>query len=274
MTKRNIILTILIFIIIIALFITCCLNKQKKNDAMNDINNTSSIISDSSETLIDSHLEETIEETIEETPKEEIIWIEQVDYTLMTKSQINKRMASLLELIEALEKWESLREIYDYALKEYDCAKSHLDNGNYLYPYSEEDYLLLAYMIEIEAGSSFITDEEQCLVANVIINRRNQGGINKRLTNPTIKDIINEVGQYGICRYNKDLGKNTFYVDINTVDLSVVSNRCKENARKVLEGEFTCPKKVVFQALFPQGEIYKTFYHKELDNTTYFCYGK
>ena len=130
-------------------------------------------------------------------------------------------------------------------------------------------------MIQIEAGSSIIVDEEQCLVGSVIINRRNQGGINKNLENPTIKDIINEAGQYAICRYSKDLGRNTFYVDVNSVDLSIVSDRCKENARKVLEGEFTCPENVVFQALFTQGKVYKSFYHEApFNNTTYFCYGR
>ena len=151
----------------------------------------------------------------------------------------------------------------------------HLEEKSYLFPYSEEDLLLLAYMIEIEAGASIVTDEEQCLVASVIINRRNQGGINKNLTNPTIKDIINEKGQYAICRYDRSLGRNTFYVDIDSINLKRISNRSLENARKVLEGEFVCPENVVFQALFIQGEIYESFYHcKPFNNMTYFCYGR
>lgn len=211
----------------------------------------------------------------EETEEDPIIWIEQADYTLMTKSQINERIASLSELIGATEKWTSLSNIYAQAITELDRATAHLEENNYLYPYSEEDLLLLSYMIEIEAGASIVTDEEQCLVASVIINRRNQGGINKNLINPTIKDIINEAGQYSICRYDRNLGRNTFYVDVDTINLSRVSDRCKENARKVLEGEFICPENVVFQALFVQGEIYKSFYHgAPFNNTTYFCYGR
>lgn len=202
-------------------------------------------------------------------------WIESVDYTLMTKSQIQEHISSLLELTSVIEKWTTLTDIHKQAIEELDKATTHLEENNYLYPYTDEDLLLLSYMIEIEAGASITTDEEQCLVACVIINRRNQGGINKNLTNPTIKDIINEAGQYAICRYDRELGGNTFYVDVDTVDMSKVSDGCKENARKVLEGEFTCPENVVFQALFTQGEIYKSFYHDPpFDNTTYFCYGK
>lgn len=212
---------------------------------------------------------------LSELEEEQIVWVEQADYTLMTKSQINERITSLSELIGAAEKWPSLSDIYGQAITELDRATAHLEESNYLYPYSEEDLLLLSYMIEIEAGASIVADEEQCLVASVIINRRNQGGINKNLTNPTIKDIINEAGQYSICRYDRSLGRNTFYVDVDTVNLNRVSDRCKENARKVLEGEFTCPENVVFQALFTQGEVYKSFYHgAPFNNTTYFCYGR
>ena len=207
--------------------------------------------------------------------EENNVKIETVDYTLMTRSQIEQRISSLLELIKATEKWSELTEINRQAVNELNNAKIHLQEDNYLYPYSEEDFLLLSYMVYVEAGASTITDEEQCLVASVILNRRNRNGINRTLKNPTIKDIINETGQYAICRYSKKLGKNTFYIDTNSVDLSIVSDRCKENTRKVLEGEFSCPENVVFQALFIQGDIYKTFYHASpFNNTTYFCYGR
>ena len=259
MTKKHFTF-IFVLMFIIALFIV--------NIARSSENNKQEIIMsptlDPFETLIENVSEE-----------EKVVWIEPVDYTLMTKSQIENRISSLLELINVIENWTRLTDICEQAINEFDSAMVHLEENNYLYPYSEEDLLLLSYMIEIEAGASIVTDEEQCLVACVIINRRNQGGINKNLTNPTIKDIINEAGQYSICRYSKELRRNTFYVDTNSVDLSIVSDRCKENARKVLEGEFTCPENVVFQALFTQGEIYKSFYHEApFNNTTYFCYGK
>lgn len=264
MSKRNITL-IIIIVLIITLFTTYIVRSCVDNRQQDII--ITSPAPDSLEPLIENEPE------LEE--KEETIWIESVDYTLMTKSQIQERISSLLELIEVTEKWDSLTDIHEQAIKEFDKATMHLEENNYLHPYSEEDLLLLSYMIEIEAGTSIITDEEQCLVACVIINRRNQGGINKNLTNPTIKDIINEAGQYAICRYDKNLGRNTFYVDVNSVDLSIVSARCKENARKVLEGDFTCPENIVFQALFAQGKVYKSFYHgAPLNNTTYFCYGR
>lgn len=266
MPKNNIaLIQSFILIVIIALFTTSALKDYKRNEANNDI-----VIASSTTAVVESLID-----NIPEEPEKEFVWVEPVNYTLMTKSQISERTTSLLELIEVTEKWQNLGEVYEQAVKEFDNAMAHLEENNYLYPYSEEDLLLLSYMIEIEAGASIITDEEQCLVGCVIINRRNQGGINKNLTNPSIKDIINEAGQYSICRYNKNLGKNTFYVDTDSVDLSIVSDRSKENARKVLEGEFTCPENVVFQALFTQGEVYKSFYHgAPFNNTTYFCYGR
>lgn len=195
-----------------------------------------------------------------------IPYIDSVDYTKMTKSQIKNRIDSLNVLSEATKEWPELIELNTQVLHEINMASNHLEANSYLYPYTEEDFILLSYMIQVEGGSNFITDEEQCLVASVIINRRDQGGVNKNLTNPTIKDIINEAGQYAICNNN--------YIDANSVNFKNVSDRCKENARKVLEGEFTCPKNVIFQALFTQGEIYKSFYHEALNNTTYFCYGR
>lgn len=282
MKKKNIVLCIVISMIVI-LFTTYSIRNQEQKSLDNSQNETSivapiqdkfEIIDDNFKKFINKHHDiEVKEEETEE--KEEIIWIDKADYTLMTKSQINKRIESLEELIFVVEKWDNLSDIREQAIAEVESAKLHLEENNYLYPYTEEDFLLLSYMIHIEAGASIATDEEQCLVGSVIINRRNQGGINKNLIDPTIKDIINEAGQYAICRYDKDLGRNTFYVDVNSVDLSIVLDRCKENARKVLEGEFTCPENVVFQALFPQGEIYKTFYHEApFNNTTYFCYGR
>lgn len=262
MKKRNITL-IFIFIVIMALFTTCSVR------SCNETNKQETIIIASPTPPPFENLIESVEEP------EEVIWIDTVDYTSMTKSKIQNRIDSLTELVEVTDKWSRLTEINKQTKAELEIATNHLNEGNYLNPYTEEDFLLLSYMIHIEAGADITTDEEQCLVGCVIINRRNQGGINKRLENPTIKDIINEAGQYAICRYDKDLGRNTFYVDIDTVDMSNVSDRCKENARKVLEGEFTCPENVVFQALFTQGEIYKSFYHEPpFNNTTYFCYGR
>lgn len=204
----------------------------------------------------------------------EKIYVTPVDYSSLTRSKIISHIETLQELIDVTSKWESMSEINRQAIRELNRANTHLENGEYMHPYTEEDFLLLSYMIQIEAGASITTEEEQCLVGCVIINRRNQGGINKNKESMTIKDVINEAGQYAICKYSHSLGKNTFYVDVDTVDMSKVNDRCKESARKVLEGEYTCPENVVFQALFKQGEVYKEFYHAPpFDNTTYFCYG-
>jgi hypothetical protein len=209
-----------------------------------------------------------------ELPPEEQIWIETMDYTLMTKSQIQVRISSLNELIEIIKQWPSMKDIHEQALIELELANTHLKENNYLYPYTDEDFLLLSYMIYIEAGASLMPDEERCLVGCVILNRRNNNGVDGTLDNPTIKDIINEAGQYAICNYDATLKKNTFYVDIDTVDMSKVTDQCRECARIVLEGEYTCPPNVLYQALFVQGEIYKSFYHgAPFYNTTYICYG-
>lgn len=234
------------------------------------------VLEDNNATLtagIVSALTDLIEQTKEEEPEK--IWIDTIDYTALTKSQIQARIASLDALYENINNWPSMSKISAQVAEELERANTHLINNTYMYPYTDEDFLLLSYMIYVEAGAPMISDEEQCLVASVIINRRNQNGIDKNLDNPTIKDIINEPQQYAICKYNKKTKQNTFYVDVDTVDMSKVTDRCRENARKVLEGEFECPGNVVFQSLFVQGEIYKSFYHSApFYNTTYICYGE
>lgn len=218
--------------------------------------------SDSAVALSNDFLVESTEPEVEET-----IYIEAVDYNQIGKSKLEARIVSLEKLAEATADWDTLTDVHNQAIKEKEIAQFHYKNGTYYNPYTEEDFMLLSYMIMIEAGDNITTDEEQCLVASVIINRRNQGGINKNKENPTIKDIINEPGQYAIASKKE--------INLNTINMSIVTERCKENARKVLEGEFTCPENVVFQATFKQGAVYKSFYHgAPYNNTTYFCYGK
>ena len=105
MTKRNITL-IMILILIVALFTTCTARSCGSNSSDKEII-ISSPTPDPYSTLIDNTTEEV---------KEEKIWIDTVDYTLMTKSQIENRISSLVELIEVVENWTRLTDIYEQAI--------------------------------------------------------------------------------------------------------------------------------------------------------------
>lgn len=186
--------------------------------------------------------------------------IEDVDFSTMTRSQLLERIESLKIFIDSFESFE----MTDMPM--YEVLNTHLEecyvvlkNGEYKNPYTEEDYSLLAYAIWKEAGSSWLSDEHRDLVGMVIINRRNQGGINKTLTNPTIADIINETGQYPYKSWD--------------YDPEVIPTYCWVSAKKCLEGEVYCPENVIWQATFKQGDgVYKTFYSEKSGTTTYFCY--
>lgn len=120
--------------------------------------------------------------------------------------------------------------------------------------WSDEELELLAKLIYCEAGSDGISDEHQQLVAQVVINRVNDG----RFPN-TISEVIYQKGQYacvGNTRWNSE----------------EVPERCYNNALKVLNGEVQAPGDLIFQANFEQGtEIYKIF--KTSYSITYFCKG-
>lgn len=122
--------------------------------------------------------------------------------------------------------------------------------------YSEEDLLLVAKIIQAEAGSSWLSDEHQLLVGNVLLNR---------VASPefpnTIKDCLYQKGQY----YPES---STYFKNI------VPSERAMKNARRLMDGERFCPADVVFQANFKQGGgVYKAIPDKYL-KTTYFCYSE
>ena len=115
--------------------------------------------------------------------------------------------------------------------------------------YSEEDLYILSHVICGEAGSTWISNEEQLLVANVVINRVNS----PRFPN-TIKDVVFQPGQYA-CTWDGNYYREP---DARTI----------ENAKRILNGERFCPDNVLYQSTSPQGSgIYK-----QIDNT-YFCYG-
>lgn len=120
-----------------------------------------------------------------------------------------------------------------------------------------ENLKLLSKITELEAGSSWLTDEQQSLVACVVLNR-----IKSPLFPNTLHDVIY---QRNPIQYQSAWSKA-----IKTVE---PSERVIKNVKRVLDGKFTCPSNVLFQSEKPQGDgIYKKFYNKYTHTTTYFCY--
>lgn len=118
-----------------------------------------------------------------------------------------------------------------------------------------DNLYLLAKIVEVEAGSTWITDEHKQLVASVVVNRVNSS----RFPN-TIRDVIYAPGQYSLVG-------TEYFENLVPTYISVL------NAAHVLTRGSIAPDNVVFQANFPQGTgIYKTFTPEKL-GTTYFCYG-
>ena len=121
----------------------------------------------------------------------------------------------------------------------------------------KENLKLLSILVELEAGSSWLTDEQQSLVACVVLNR-----IKSPLFPNTLHDVIY---QRNPIQYQSAWSKA-----IKTVE---PSERVIKNVKRVLDGKFTCPSNVLFQSEKPQGDgIYKKFYNRYTHTTTYFCY--
>ena len=187
----------------------------------------------------------------------------------MTKTEMKNHLNELDSFISHFKNYgiNENDETYNLVVEEYNNCKTALEKGYYKNPYTEEDLILLAYTIMKEQGDNRNSDECQSLVACVVLNRRANGGINGDLHFPSIKDIINEKGQYHFAVVNN------YNISLKTIDTSIITERCYENARRVLEGEFTCPSNVMYQATFKQGSgVYKSFYNEGYGNTTYFCY--
>lgn len=120
--------------------------------------------------------------------------------------------------------------------------------------YSQEDLDLLSHLIYCEAGSDWLSDEHQQLVAMVALNR-----VKSDKFPNTLKEVIYQQGQYSC------IGSDRWFQEPNS--------RSIENAKLALEGAVYCPDNVIFQAEFKQGSgIYKSFYNEYTSNYTYFCY--
>lgn len=110
---------------------------------------------------------------------------------------------------------------------------------------------ILSRVVYAEAGMDGIPDECQQLVAMVVLNRVND----PRFPN-NIYDVVFQKGQYA-CTWS-----GTFYRTPNARSIA--------NAKKALDGEVECPPKVLGQAGFVQGAIYRVF--PTPCDTVYFCY--
>lgn len=185
----------------------------------------------------------------------------------LTKSKLKAYITDVQVTLDAFTSFklnEQKPEAYAELQAKYDEAVKALETGDYLYPYTDAEFNLCCRVVMNEQGANVSTDEAQQGVLWVVLNRQSNGGINGRLENPTILDILQEPGQYG----------NKYTTD--NPDVSDVTPKVKENVRKVLEREVEpWPENVLFQAMFPQGTgVYKKIYNpKPFDSYTYFCYG-
>lgn len=121
-------------------------------------------------------------------------------------------------------------------------------------PFDFDDLYLLAKVVEVEAGSSWITDEHKQMVASVVVNR-----VNSPEFPDTMYDVVYQRRQYAAA------GTKYF-------EKLIPSESSVRNALYVLQNGSIAPETVVFQAEFKQGSsVYKT-YNPEKLGVTYFCH--
>lgn len=142
------------------------------------------------------------------------------------------------------------------------CSPAYPDTGNSNPEGSgpidsqDGDLELLAHIIQCEAGSDFITDEEQLLVGSVVLNRVK----NPQFPN-SIREVIFAPGQY----------QPTWD---GSWEANPPNERTLKNAAYLLKNGSIAPENVLYQAGSVLGTgIYKQFWHEELKNYTYICYG-
>ena len=109
---------------------------------------------------------------------------------------------------------------------------------------------LLGRVVYFEAGSSWISDRHQQLVACVVLNRCADSRFPA-----TIKENVYKRGQYACS------GR------LYTISWDKIPERCFNNAKMAAYDGVECPSGVVWQAQFKQG---KGIYEKI--GNTYFCY--
>lgn len=110
---------------------------------------------------------------------------------------------------------------------------------------------LLTRVVWFEAGSNWLSDRHQQLVAQVVLNRI----ADPRFPN-TMDGVIYARGQYSCA------GR------LYSIHWSKITQRCYDNARAAAYGLVECPANVVYQSGGMQGRGLYEFHYN-----TYFCYG-
>ena len=138
-------------------------------------------------------------------------------------------------------------------------TEENISKCNFVLPNSNDDLILLARIVENEAGSNWCTDEHQKAVASVVINR-----VNDTRFPDTIYGVISQ-GWYGECPVQYAVGSPERFFSIEP------SERALANAQYVLEHGSTVGA-AIWQAEFIQGEIVAQFAYPEIYSTvTYIC---
>lgn len=123
--------------------------------------------------------------------------------------------------------------------------------------FSNDDIYYLAQLVYAEAGSSWLTDHHQQMVASVVINR-----INSPLYPNTLREVIAQPGQYQP------------YID-GSLTHQHPDDRTIRNTRYVIENGPVCPANVLTQSgySYVYDGIYEIIYDPlGILDPTYFCY--
>ncbi len=123
--------------------------------------------------------------------------------------------------------------------------------------YTEDDLYCMAAVIWQEAGALYMSDELQLMVGAVVMNH-----VASSYFPNTIRGVLTRPYAYGTMAWDGiHLPTNPSATTQKAID------RCYENAKKVLTGEFDLPNNVIYQAGFVQGSgVYKYL------EGVYFCY--
>ena len=123
--------------------------------------------------------------------------------------------------------------------------------------YTDDDLYCLAAVIWQEAGSSWISDRLQLMVANVVMNHVASPSFPN-----TIRGVLTRPYAYGRMAWD-GIHMPTASDPITKAAI----DRCYANAKKILDGYRLLPSNVIYQAGFVQGSGVYTY-----ENGIYFCY--
>ena len=205
---------------------------------------------------------ETEPQTVKETETEIIftpIETEEIIYDTETEKQEISAQQSDETVSESYEEIQSgTAEVSEFYTQTYDSDLNESSSRQVNY----DDLILLAKIVENEAGSYWLSDHHQQMVASVVINR---------MADPAFPDTLWGVisaGWYdeGPIAYN--VGGPEAFAQI------IPSERAIQNAEYVLANGPICSPSIIWQAEFPQGQrIVEEIYDPINGTTTYFCEG-